>query len=163
MKILEAKPEDAEIIESLAKKIWPEAYKAIISQDQIAYMLNLMYSPEKIKAEILSGTKYFLVKDENELLAYASVSIQNSQDIKLNKLYRIQDKKWKGLGRTLLETCIFQAINWGGKYLILNVNKQNPAVNFYLNNGFNVREETVLSIGEGYVMDDFIMERQLLT
>jgi ribosomal protein S18 acetylase RimI-like enzyme len=39
----------------------------------------------------------------------------------------------------------------------LNVNKANPTVAFYKKFGFTITEETVAHIGEGYVMDDYIM------
>jgi ribosomal protein S18 acetylase RimI-like enzyme len=42
--------------------------------------------------------------------------------------------------------------------LELNVNKYNPALGFYKKLGFSVISEEVIEIGEGYVMDDYIME-----
>jgi predicted lactoylglutathione lyase len=43
------------------------------------------------------------------------------------------------------------------KLLHLNVNKQNPAVQFYVKCGFEIEKEVVLDIGNGFVMDDYIM------
>jgi ribosomal protein S18 acetylase RimI-like enzyme len=46
--------------------------------------------------------------------------------------------------------------------LILQVNKRNTtALDVYRRSGFQVREEIVLDIGNGYVMDDFIMQKKL--
>ena len=42
--------------------------------------------------------------------------------------------------------------------LVLNVNKRNTAaIAAYRRNGFAVREEVVVDIGGGFVMDDYVM------
>ena len=45
--------------------------------------------------------------------------------------------------------------------IILNVNKNNSAVQFYQKVGFTIMEELILDIGEGYVMDDYVMQLHL--
>ena len=47
------------------------------------------------------------------------------------------------------------------KRIILNVNKENPARKMYESQGFKVFKEEVFDIGNGYVMDDFLMEHLL--
>ncbi|WPC10662.1 hypothetical protein LEQ04_08020 [Riemerella anatipestifer] len=44
------------------------------------------------------------------------------------------------------------------KSIILNVNKKNPSFSFYKSQGFEVEQEVVLEVGEGLVMDDYIMK-----
>jgi hypothetical protein len=46
----------------------------------------------------------------------------------------------------------------GDQRIILAVNKQNPYYHFYLSQGFKVYEEGVFDIGNGFVMDDYLME-----
>jgi hypothetical protein len=41
------------------------------------------------------------------------------------------------------------------------VNKYNKAKDFYLHNGFEIAESVVVQIGNGYVMDDFIMRKMI--
>jgi ribosomal protein S18 acetylase RimI-like enzyme len=43
------------------------------------------------------------------------------------------------------------------KTMILNVNRFNPAVSFYEKYGFRTVKEEVIDIGNGFVMDDFVM------
>jgi hypothetical protein len=45
----------------------------------------------------------------------------------------------------------------GGAELELNVNKYNKAKDFYYSQGFTLRREEVLDIGEGFIMDDFVL------
>jgi len=42
--------------------------------------------------------------------------------------------------------------------VVLNVNRFNPAVSFYEKYGFKIIKEEVIDIGNGYVMDDYVME-----
>ncbi len=63
-----------------------------------------------------------------------------------------------GLGRKLL----LNAAGWGAanafQTIILAVNKRNHrAFDVYLRYGFSIREEVVVDIGGGFVMDDYIM------
>jgi hypothetical protein len=43
----------------------------------------------------------------------------------------------------------------------LNVNKYNSAQDFYKKLGFCIDYEEVIDIGNGYVMDDYVMEKEL--
>ena len=68
--------------------------------------------------------------------------------------YLKEDRKDWVLPKVLKE----QAKNSGDERIILNVNKQNPSYYFYVSQGFKVYEEGVFEIGNGYVMDDYLME-----
>jgi hypothetical protein len=39
----------------------------------------------------------------------------------------------------------------------LQVNKTNPAFHFYQKKGMYIEEEAIIDIGNGFVMDDYIM------
>jgi hypothetical protein len=49
LSIQKASVEDIPLIRELCFKIWPQTYAAIISQEQIDYMLEMMYSEESLK------------------------------------------------------------------------------------------------------------------
>ena len=46
----------------------------------------------------------------------------------------------------------------GDKRITLAVNKNNQAKSFYESQGFNVYDEGIFDIGNGFVMDDYLME-----
>ena len=77
---------------------------------------------------------------------------------KLHRIYLLEEAKGKGLGKDALQFLKEQAKNSGDERIILNVNKQNPSYYFYVSQGFKVYEETVLDVGNGFVMDDYLME-----
>ena len=45
--------------------------------------------------------------------------------------------------------------------LELNVNKNNPAIHFYKKLDFVISRQEVIDIGNGFVMDDYVMTRIL--
>jgi ribosomal protein S18 acetylase RimI-like enzyme len=50
----------------------------------------------------------------------------------------------------------------GAERLVLQVNKQNAAaIAFYQRQSFTIREAAVFDIGNGFVMDDYVMEKPL--
>jgi RimJ/RimL family protein N-acetyltransferase len=62
----------------------------------------------------------------------------------------------------MLEHCAAEARRLGAHRLILAVNKQNTrAIAAYTRNGFAVAEAVVNDIGGGFVMDDYIMAKDL--
>ena len=55
-----ASKEDIFTIQNLARAIWFGHYPGIISDEQIEYMLNLMYSAETITKEINEGFHWYI-------------------------------------------------------------------------------------------------------
>jgi len=64
----------------------------------------------------------------------------------------------KGLGKLLIDKAIEIAIAQNQKAIFLNVNKYNKARFFYEKLGFIIVKDEVIEIGNGYVMDDYVME-----
>jgi diamine N-acetyltransferase len=160
--IEKATVDDFEIINDLAKRIWPIAYKEVISIEQIDYMLNMMYSIEALKQQFLNNHQFILIKD-SEYLGFAAYQFDCNEKgkTKLHKLYVLSNQQGKGLGRELVKYIINDAKRNHQKAIFLNVNKKNNAIQFYKHNDFNIAFEEVIDIGNGFVMDDFIMEREL--
>lgn len=156
--IREAKQEDIPHIRSLAYEIWPATYSSIISTEQIAYMLDMMYSESALQKQMEEGCVFLLVEDPSNLVGFASYQRMSEEEFKLHKLYVLPSEHGKGTGRALVNDVTNAVKKQGGKKIILQVNKNNPAKTFYDRLGFVVREEMVLKIGNGFVMDDFVME-----
>lgn len=156
--IREAKQEDIPQIRSLAHEIWPATYGSIISREQIDYMLEMMYSESSLQKQMQEGCIFLLAEDPSNLVGFASYQRMSDEEFKLHKLYVLPSEHGKGTGRALVELVTEAVKRQGGKMIVLQVNKNNPAKTFYDRLGFVVREEMVLEIGNGFVMDDFVME-----
>ena len=82
--------------------------------------------------------------------------------MKLHKLYLLAELRGRGLGSRLLLFCEDAARAAGARRLVLNVNKRNDrAIAAYRRNGFRVAASVVNDIGGGFVMDDFVMAKEL--
>lgn len=160
MKIEKAVLENIPLIQEIAEKSWRSHYPGIISHEQIEYMLEQMYSESELKKHFENPNyHYYLLSDDKNVLGI--MGFENHYEPKTTKLHRIyllEEAKGKGLGKFALNFLKEQVKNAGNERIILNVNKENPSYHFYISQGFKVYEEIVLQIGNGFVMDDYLME-----
>jgi diamine N-acetyltransferase len=164
MEVKKAGIEDIATIQQLAEIIWPEAYGKIISAEQLHYMLNLIYSKTSLEAQIEKGHQFIVAIENNEAIGFASFSQKNDIEtttFRLHKIYVLPNVATKGIGSLLLSYVCNESIKQGAKLVELNVNKYNPAMQFYLKKGFTVLKDEVIDIGAGYVMDDYVMVKKL--
>lgn len=155
-----AKEQDIEIIRDIAAATWPSTYLDIIGQAQIDYMLEKMYNQGELLKQLMEG-HIFLIAEENEnqygFVGYSIID-HEARIYKLHKLYVLPSAHGKGVGKILINEVFNQVKDIGGTALELNVNKHNKAKDFYLKGGFTIKESVKLDIGEGYFMDDYVME-----
>jgi len=163
VQIINAGEEHLPAIAKLAHLIWHECYPGIITREQIEYMLGKMYSLETLRAELDAGVHYEQLLVEGELSGFASFGPAEQPDrIKLYKLYLHSVSRGRGLGTALLKHCENEIRKLGARQLTLNVNKHNTkAITLYQRNGFSVVDSIVLDIGNGFVMDDYVMSKSL--
>ncbi len=150
---------ELQIIQVLAKKIWPVSFRDMISSEQIDYMLEWMYNMDTLEENYRKGHVYSLYSKNNKAIAFVSHEIIASKStIRIHKLYVNPDYQKKGIGR-LLYTYIYD-IGASAKLnsLELYVNRTNPAVEFYKSIGFEIVEEVDLDIGNGFFMNDYLMK-----
>jgi ribosomal protein S18 acetylase RimI-like enzyme len=152
-------------IHGLSHLIWPETYRHILTEEQISYMLEMMYSKTALETQISQKGHQFILAMENEEAAgfasYGLKSTANHGDYRLHKLYVMPGLQGKGVGKKLIQYIVDDIMPIGGKKIELNVNKLNPAKGFYEKAGFHITGEEKTGIGGGFFMDDFVMETLL--
>lgn len=155
---------DLPTLATLAQHIWQQHYPSIISQDQIDYMLQQRYGSNELLAE-LNTPQHWLdgLWLGDTMVGFANYFIcSDAATMKLDKLYLHPDWHGKGLGSLLLEYVSARSRQQGCDRLTLAVNKRNAkALKSYQRNGFEITEEVLVAIGNGFVMDDFIMHKPL--
>ncbi|MGM5629691.1 GNAT family N-acetyltransferase [Apibacter raozihei] len=163
MEIINATQEHYSIIKDIAYKTWPDTFGQILSKDQIDYMLSMMYSIEAMKNQITElNHKYFLIAEKGIFFGYLSYQINYKPQItKIHKIYVLPDTQGKGIGKKLIQEVEKRAIKEKNKLLILNVNRFNKAVSFYKNMGFSISGSENIDIGKGFLMEDYIMEKEV--
>ncbi len=152
----EAGVHQIETISALAKEIWFDYYPAIISHNQIEYMLNKMYSRKALEEQMLGNKDCFLLIElENKPVGFISFNEKISGEHFINKFYVKQSLAKKGIGTFVFNKFL---VSFNPNIIRLTVNRQNyKAINFYFKNGFTIEQTADFDIGGGYFMNDFIM------
>ena len=156
--ITDAGLESIPLIRDLTFRVWPQTYRGILSDDQIDYMLDMMYSEVSLKKQITEGAQFILVYDDNEPVGFASFQEISPSIYKLHKIYILASQQGKGTGKFVIEKIIERIKTAGATALQLQVNRNNKAKSFYEKLGFVEIDKIKLDIGNGYFMDDYIME-----
>ena len=127
-------------------------------------MLARMYALDVLRDEIHSqGIRYDRLLMDGKLVGFASYGPTAEPGVmKLHKLYLLPELHGRGLGSRLLQHVEHEVRAEGGRRLILSVNKRNAkAIAAYQRNGFVIADSVVTDIGDGFVMDDYIMAKDL--
>ena len=153
---------DIPLIQQLAKNSWQNTYREILSQDQINYMLDMMYSEDELTKHIehVDNYFYYLLQYENKSVGFIGFEVDfEPKTTKLHRIYLLKEASGKNIGKKAIQFIEQQMHKYENNRLILTVNKNNSAKIFYEKMGFTVYDEAIFDIGNGYVMDDYLMEK----
>ena len=124
-----------------------------------------MYSTESLQNQIqVQGHQFILANFENNPVGFAAYHTKASipeKMIKLDKIYVDPSQQSKGVGKSMLQFIINEISKEGVKYLELNVNRENKAIGFYKKLGFTIIAEEDIPIGNGFFMNDYVMQISL--
>ena len=153
---------DIDAVSALARTVWQATYPSLITQAQIDSMLADRYGAACIHAQLDDPRHaWWIAQQEQTLAGFAHASLDGA-DCKLDKLYVHPDQQRRGIGRALLLAVQHWARQQQARRLWLQVNRGNAqAISAYKKYGFRIAESRVLDIGNGFVMDDHIMEHAL--
>ncbi len=149
--------QDRALIRSISERTWPSTYGHIISQEQIDFMLDWMYSDASLEEQFNKGHQFYIANLNGTDIGFCSVSADENNTYKLNKLYVLPTAHGTGSGKALLLKAIEVAKAEDASSIYLQVNKHNNAYSFYLKNGFIKETEFKFDIGNGFFMDDYVM------
>ena len=149
-------------IREIAEKTWPVAYGHILSSEQLRYMLDLFYSLESMQEQAeIHQHRFLLALHANVAIGFASFSsIPNvHHQFRLHKLYVLPEHQGTGVGKRILDHIVGFINASHAVSLELNVNRYNNAKQFYEKMGFQIVREENIDIGQGYFMNDYVMEK----
>lgn len=164
MEVVEASIDDIFIIQTLADQIWPSTFSDILSEEQITYMINMMYSTASLNYQMAeAGHHFLLARDNDEYLGYVSYEFDYKEkgQTKIHKIYVLPSIQGKGIGKLFIDKISQLAIENANKKLALNVNRFNKAIGFYQRIGFEIIGREDIDIGNGFLMEDYIMNKKL--
>ncbi len=156
-------PADFATVAALGDRIWRQHYAAIISMAQIEYMLAGRYTDAKLAAYVDAPDRWLLiVRAGDDPVGYFSYARVSPDEVKLEQLYLIAAERGRGTGARMMAHVEAHARALGCRGVVLTVNKHNTsAIAVYAHRGYAVREAAVFDIGNGYVMDDYVMAKAL--
>jgi ribosomal protein S18 acetylase RimI-like enzyme len=147
---------DIPIIEELAKTIWYKHYPSIISMEQIAYMLNEMYSIESLTQQLNEGIEFTIVYTDEQAIGYIGIGNEGKGNYFIHKFYIDTEAHRLGIGSELFNY-ILQTYTDAERFELM-VNRENfKAINFYFKHGFKIQSVVDKDIGKGFYMNDFLM------
>lgn len=170
-----ASTEDLQTIEQLAHQIWWPTYSDFLPHPQIEKMLAEFYTPEALNAQISAGHHFALWEKEGVPMGFVGFREKplsnppappDTEPTSENKLMRVEKlyvsprSQGSGAGTDLLAYVARAAQEKGISTLELNVNRDNPAVGFYLKKGFRIVEEIDIPYPP-YVLNDYIMQMEI--
>lgn len=159
MNIRALKREELSIVRELAHAIWPDTFKAILSHDQIQYMLNWMYDLKQLENQFSQGHQFYVAEIEGTPVGFIGIELNYPEKgiTKIHKIYILPKKQGLGIGKKLITYVRELSSKSFIKTLQLNVNRFNKSIAFYYAMGFSILREENISIGNGYLMEDYVM------
>jgi ribosomal protein S18 acetylase RimI-like enzyme len=152
---------DLPTIQEIAKVTWGPTYTHIIGEEQVEYMLGKMYNIGALQEQLAQGHKFLIAEQGSKNVGFASYSRDEGDAFHLHKLYVLPEAHGQGVGKLLMNEVLNKVRMEGGKYLRLNVNRYNKAKDFYESAGFKIKESVDNEIGNGFLMNDYIMEKTI--
>ena len=149
------------IVEKLACEIWNQHFISIIGKAQVDYMLEKFQSKKALSEQIKQGFLYYLIKIDNNYIGYLSV-LPGKKELFLSKLYIRSSERGKKFGKKVIQLLGNLAEEKGLYKITLSVNKNNTdSIKAYEKMGFTNIGTVVQDIGNGFIMDDYKMEKML--
>ncbi|MBE1444438.1 GNAT family N-acetyltransferase [Paenibacillus sp. OAS669] len=146
----------------LAAEIWNEYFITIISREQIDYMVQKFQSYPALTDQLKhQGYEYYFMKLNGSNIGYMGVK-QEEGKLFLSKLYILKEHRGRGFASRAMEFLVELCRKRGLSAIWLTVNRYNDAtIAVYEKKGFKKLRTQVADIGNGFVMDDYIMEKEI--
>jgi GNAT superfamily N-acetyltransferase len=155
-------------IQEIARITWPVAFKDILSKEQLAFMMELMYNENTLNHQIKNGHEFYLYNKDEKPIGFIgiepncnSTSYTSEKVLKIHKLYILPEFQGQKIGEQLIRFIELRAKELNQEKIILNVNRFNKALYFYQKLEFKIIQTVDIEIGMGYLMEDFILEKQI--
>lgn len=151
IEILPASIEEIPYIQAIANMTWPITFGPLMSEDQLTYMMDMMYSTSALKHQMTKENHHFLIAyNEHKAIAYCSyeLNFRESSQLMMHKLYLLPSTQGMGIGSQILTHLAKIAQENHQKTLRLQVLHTNEnALHFYLKKGFLKTDEEFKELG----------------
>ncbi len=140
--------------------VWHEYFPFLLSDQQIDYMCDLFNTPSVMMDNITNHHyQYYGVYHQDTMIGYIALQDHPSY-LFLSKLYLSAAAIGQGHARAMMDFVIEEAKSRGYHSIQLTCNKYNQhSLDVYHHYGFTIIDADQTDIGNGFIMDDYIMEK----
>lgn len=127
-------------------------------------MLDRTYCIDSIQKQVkIDQHRFLLASIGVDPVGFASFSGMTGQKdrFRLHKLYVLPNQQGFGIGKILLDEISRLISNKHAVAIELNVNRFNEARYFYERQGFRIIRQEDIDIGQGFYMNDYVMEKSI--
>ncbi|GAB4511340.1 MAG: GNAT family N-acetyltransferase [Allomuricauda sp.] len=159
-----ASKNDVSIIVTIARKTWPNTFENIMSKEQIEYMLDLVYNPTAITAQMKSGQNFHLIKHKQIPVGFTAfeTNYEDKPQLMIHKVYLLPSVQGLGIGKSTFDHLTRIALANNQSALTLKVHHKNQkAIGFYEKKGFVIHRTEKTQIGNHYEILDYVMTKKL--
>ncbi len=157
-------PADQEALAKLASEIWHEYWPALIGPEQTDYMVENFQSLEAIKRDMAENAyEYWFVVDETgKTVGYTGGHEEpETSRFFISKIYLLAEERGKHYASQVIAFYAALCRDRDLHSMYLTVNKRNElGIRAYLGKGFVTIESVETDIGNGFIMDDYVMEKE---
>lgn len=131
--------QDIETIRTLAHKVWWAHYPGILSDEEITLLLEKMYAPEALRAQMAGSHQYFLGLENDQPLGFISVE-PRADTLFIHRLYVDMASQSQGIGSALMFAACASFPD--ATHATLYVNRNNhQSIGYYKHRGFEITRE----------------------
>lgn len=159
-------PGEQERLAALADEIWHEYWPAIIGPEQTDYMVEQFQSLGAIRRDMAENAyEYWILRaeDDGRAVGYTGGHVEpETNRFFVSKIYLRAEERGRGFASATVRFYEGLCRERGLAGMYLTVNKHNGlAIRAYRAKGFQTIDAVETDIGNGFVMDDYIMEKLL--
>ena len=155
-------PDHVTKVVDMADTIWRECYKGILSDEQIEYMVDKYQSDNVVTKKMINeGYEYYLLNNGVNVIGFVSF-LKDGNKLLLTNLYILEVYREKGYCKLVIDKVIKKCQDTDIDRVRITLNKMNEqGIKFWSNLGFTKIEENVQDIGNGFVIDNYLLEKQI--
>lgn len=149
---------EIEELSKLATEIVKQHFDPIIGPKQNDYMIGKFQTPEAIAQQIQQGYRYYWVIDQDETAGFMAFYPRTGK-MYLSKFYVAKHFRGRHLAAKMFEFICRETKKEQLSAIFLNVNRNNSdVIQVYEHLGFVIVGQEKNDIGNGFFMDDFVLE-----
>ncbi len=158
--------DDRQRLAALADEIWHEYWPSLIGDAQTDYMVENFQSLEAIERDMREHAyEYWFMRaeDDGRIAGYTGGRVEpETNRFFISKVYLRAEERGKGFASRAIAFYERLCLERGLDAMYLTVNKRNDlGIRAYLGKGFETIDAVETDIGNGFVMDDYIMEKHV--